>query len=91
MELLAAPGVVLCPPSQRGYMGGRHGAGDLTRLAASVMGRGLHSSTFQLNLSRFRRKIHTRDPVISADTPQTSPTPQNNPYMHPLSYTQHSS
>ena len=32
-------------------MGGRHGAGDLTRLAASVMGRGLHSFPIQLNLS----------------------------------------
>jgi hypothetical protein len=32
---------------------------------------GLHSSTFQLNLSRFCHKIHPRHPLMSPDTPYT--------------------
>jgi len=34
-----------------------------------VVGRGLHSSTFQLNLSRFSHKIHPKHPVMPLDTP----------------------
>ena len=33
-----------------------------------VDGTDLHSSTFQLNLSRFRHKIHPRHPLESPDT-----------------------
>jgi len=35
--------------------------------------RGLHSSTSQLNLSRFWHKIHPRHPLIPLDTHQTPP------------------
>jgi len=34
---------------------------------AGNSGRGLHSSTFQLNLSRFWHQIHPRDPLITPD------------------------
>jgi hypothetical protein len=43
----------------------------LTEQAAS--GRGLHSSTFQLNLSRFRFKIHPKHPLLIPDTPFIPP------------------
>ena len=36
-------------------------------------GMGLHSSTFQLNLSRFRHKIHPRHPLISPTFSHTPP------------------
>jgi len=36
--------------------------------AAGVCGRGLHSSTFQLNLSRFWHKIHPKHPLIPPNT-----------------------
>ena len=43
-------------------------------------GRGLHSSTFRLNLSRFSHKIHPIHPLISPDTPYTPPRqPRNFP------------
>ena len=32
-------------------------------------GRDLHSSTFQLNLSRFSHKIHPKHPLISPNSP----------------------
>jgi hypothetical protein len=38
-----------------------------------VAGRGLHSSTFQLNLSRFRHKIHPEHPLLTPATPSTPP------------------
>jgi hypothetical protein len=47
------------------------------------LGRGLHSSTFQLNLSRFGHKLHPKHPLI---TPDTAYSPPNKPYMHPLSH-----
>jgi hypothetical protein len=41
---------------------------------AAIAGRGLHSSTFQLNLSRFpRHKIHRKHPLLTPDTPQIPP------------------
>ena len=46
-------------------------------------GRGLHSSTFQLNLSRFRRKMYPKHPSIPY-TPATYPL--NNPWMHLLAH-----
>ena len=36
--------------------------------AGGVQGRGLHSSTFQLNLTRFWHTIHPRPPLIPPDT-----------------------
>jgi len=39
----------------------------------ALSGRGLHSSTFQLKLSRFWQKLHPRHPLISPDTPYTPP------------------
>ena len=42
-------------------------------VVCDVDGRGLHSSTFQLNLSRFWHKIHPRHPLIPPDTPYTPP------------------
>ena len=33
-----------------------------------LLGRGLHSSTFQLNLSRFWHKIHPKHPLLPPDT-----------------------
>ena len=36
-------------------------------------GRGAHSSTFQLNLSRFRHNTHPGHPLITPDTPDTPP------------------
>jgi hypothetical protein len=33
-----------------------------------IPGRGLHSSTFQLNLSQFPHKIHPRHPLIPPST-----------------------
>ena len=41
------------------YLQGKH---------AAAMGRGLHSSTFQLNLSRFRHKIHPEHPLMPPNT-----------------------
>jgi hypothetical protein len=38
-----------------------------------IRGRGLHSSTFRLNLSRFSHKIHSKYPVIPPTTPKTPP------------------
>jgi len=35
--------------------------------------RGLHSSTFQLNLSRFRHKTHPGHPLMNPNTPYTPP------------------
>ena len=35
----------------------------------SIVGKGLHSSTFQLNLSRFRHKIHAKHSRMPPDTP----------------------
>jgi hypothetical protein len=46
-------------------------------------GRGLHSSTFQLNLSHFCRKIHTRHSLKSHDTSYTRPTQPLNPQPVP--------
>jgi len=51
---------------------------------ASLLGRGLHSSTFQLILSHFCLKIHPRHPLMTSDThstppqqlPNASPAPQ---------------
>jgi len=40
---------------------------------AAPQTRGLHSSTFQLNLSRFRHEIHPNQPVIHPDTTYTPP------------------
>jgi len=34
---------------------------------ATTLGRGLHSSTFQLNLSRFRHKTHPPHPILPAN------------------------
>jgi len=38
-----------------------------------TVGRGMHSSTSQLKLSRFFRKIHPRHPFTDPGTPQTPP------------------
>jgi hypothetical protein len=38
-----------------------------------ILGRGLHSSTFQLNLSRLRHKTHPRHPLTPLHTPFTPP------------------
>jgi hypothetical protein len=35
-----------------------------------VTGRGLHSSTSQLNLVQFRHKIHTTYPLMPSNTPR---------------------
>ena len=40
------------------------------------MGRCLHSSTFQLNLTQLRHKIHPEHPLILLNTPDT---PSNTP------------
>jgi hypothetical protein len=50
----------------------------------NTRGRGLHSSTFQLNLSRFWHKVHPAYPPGDHMTPPTHPV--NNPQMHPLSH-----
>ena len=43
-------------------------------------GRGSHSSTSQLNLSRFGHKIHPKQSLIPPNTPKTPPKfPQSNP------------
>jgi hypothetical protein len=47
---------------------------------AFVAGAYKHSSTFQLNLSRFRRKIQ---PKWSLEPPNTSQTPSNEPLRTP--------
>jgi hypothetical protein len=48
--------------------------------AVEILGRGLHSSTFQLNLSQFRHKTHPRHPLIPPNNPSTTPRqPLNNP------------
>jgi len=46
-------------------------------------GRGLHSSTFQLNLSRFSHKIHPSNPLITPNTPDTSQTSPKQPRNAP--------
>jgi len=56
----------------RGGGGGgeRHGAGHRRPLAVlRARGRALHSSTFQLNPSRFRHKIYPKHPMIRPNTP----------------------
>ena len=46
----------------------------------NVEGRGLHSSTFHLNLSRFRHQIHPKHPPLSLSNPCIpSVHPLNNP------------
>jgi hypothetical protein len=40
---------------------------------AEVLGRGLHSSTFQLNLSRFRKNTHPEYPLTLPNTPWKIP------------------
>jgi len=54
---------------RRGAPAGTRGCGCRPR---RVPGRGLHSSTFQLNLSRFRHNIHPRHPPMP---PKNSPIP----------------
>jgi hypothetical protein len=44
-------------------------------------GRGLHSSTFQLNLSCFCPKMHPKHPRIPPSNPEIPPT---QPQMHLL-------
>ena len=51
--------------------GALRGVGGAQRRGA---GRGLQSSTFQLNLSRFLHKIHTEHPLIPSNTPSTPHT-----------------
>jgi len=60
----------------------RRAAAPRSRLGVlDVVGRGLHSSTFLLNLSRFRHKMTPKHPLIC---PDTSSTPLNNHYTDPL-------
>jgi len=40
---------------------------------SEIHGRGLHSSTSQLNLSRFRRKIHPEHPLVLLKKPRDTP------------------
>jgi ATP-binding cassette subfamily F protein 2 len=47
--------------------------GVVTRHPMVVIGRGLHSSTSQLNLSRFWHKIHANHPLILLNTPRHLP------------------
>jgi len=56
------------PAAQGAVRGGAGAAAD-----GGVRGRGLHSSTFQLNLSHFSDKVHPRQPLIPPDTPYTPP------------------
>jgi hypothetical protein len=51
-----------------------------------LTGRGVHSSTFQLDLSRFGHKMHPNTPAYPLIP---SKHPLNNPYMHPLSHRKH--
>ena len=51
--------------------------------AAQVHGRGLHSFTFQLNLSHFRHKIPRNHPLTPPHTPSHPLTPPHTP-SHPL-------
>jgi hypothetical protein len=59
-----------------------------------VLGRGLHSSTLQLNMSRFRHKIHPKCPMMLLNTlghllntPKTThyctPYPTQSAYVEP--------
>jgi hypothetical protein len=54
-----------------GSGGGGGGGGGVSHNRGR--GRGLHSPTFWLNLSRFRYKIHPEPPLKVPDTSQTSP------------------
>jgi hypothetical protein len=56
------------------------GAGAVTAPRMEVPGRGLHSSTFQLNLSRFLYTVHPKHPLIP---PRPLKHPPNSPDMHP--------
>ena len=63
----------------------QHAAGLST--VVRVSGRGLHSSTFKLNLSRFRYKIHLRHSLMPSDTSQTPcKTPKCTPYLTQSAY-----
>jgi hypothetical protein len=42
-------------------------------ISAMILGRSLHSSIHQLNLSRFSHKIHPKHPQIPIKTPLTPP------------------
>ena len=53
------------------------GAANLRAAMYGLTGRGLHSSTFQLNLSRFWNEIHPRYASPSPNTPYT-------PHVYPL-------
>ena len=61
VRLLRGMSLEECPPPESLMLGGS-GAG------AGGGGRGLHSSTVQLNLSRFCHKIHPENPRIPPDT-----------------------
>jgi len=43
--------------------------GESAFAATVVHGRGLHSSTFQLNLIRFRHYVYPKHPLIPPNTP----------------------
>ena len=47
--------------------------GQPVKLMELIPGRGLHSCTFQLNLSRFGHKVHPGHPLIIPYTSQTFP------------------
>jgi len=49
-------------------------------------GRGLHWSTFQLNLSHFSHKIHPKYPLITPDTPRYPLIPHAHPINNSLSH-----
>ena len=61
--------------------------GAVTRVIdRGTRGRALHSSTFQLNLSRFSHKMHPRYPLVPSDNPLLLPNqPLSNPQMPPTS------
>jgi hypothetical protein len=48
---------------------GDQDAGEARGGRDGVRGRGLHSSTSQLNLSRLRHKTHPKNPLIPPDNP----------------------
>jgi len=55
-------------------------APNLALYGVVAVGRGLHTSTFRLNLSRFLYKIHATHPFIPPDTPEMLPIlPPNAP------------
>jgi hypothetical protein len=47
--------------------------GGFRDILNDVDGRGLQSSTFQLNLSRFWHKVHPNHPLIPLDPPYIRP------------------